>query len=100
RRFQAESSLVFRQRLCGCTGAGDVIKLRELPALIERIVSRESMQQGSHPPGKALNLPYPPQAVLRVLAERFRRAACVIVSQRASQNSYVGRGEIQSLCTC
>src|SRR5438128_3529239 len=64
--FEGQTDVIFCERGCGGAGACDVVEFGELTAAIEFGVFREFVQQGSHPPGKALDFPDAAQTNFRV----------------------------------
>src|SRR5215468_5210409 len=71
-----QPDVVLRQAGRGGARAHDVLELRALQALSERVVVVEAVQERGHPPREVLGAPDPPQrrlgvAIEQVLPARF-----------------------------
>ena len=73
------------------------IKLGLLPAQVEGVGLVEAMQQCGHPPRKALSLPYPPQADLRIARQQIVTPSAIKLGERAREHPDVGDRKVHTL---
>src|SRR4029077_11861467 len=69
-RIKGQADIILREDLRCCPRTGDVIQLRQLPAVVEAVFAVETVEHGSHPPRKALGLPDAPLRDLRIASQK------------------------------
>jgi hypothetical protein len=93
---QRQADIVFGEGLGGGAGAGDVVEVGELAAVVERIVTGETVEELGHPPGETLNFPDAAEAGCGILREKVGTGVCIESAEGFGEDADVGYGEVES----